>query len=200
MLCLTCLFRRFIIWNRLVLWGMGGLGEVWGSDAHRQSKPHSDPRQKEVRKSATAGSESRKLHLLGLDFLAVASGGFDKHAFFLAEPTTNWKPNLNTTPKSLKEMTPFRITSKLCPALWFAMAPIKKSMMMSKTQWFKHWIMKLQHQLQKQKCHEEILTEVTTKNTGWKLFQKVLSTKSINTHNLPWLWKDNIKQIQPFKT
>ena len=60
MLCLTCLFRRFIIWNRLVLWGMGGLGEVWGSDAHRQSKPHSDPRQNEVRKSATdAGSESR---------------------------------------------------------------------------------------------------------------------------------------------
>ena len=29
MLCLTCLFRRFIICNRLALWGMGGLGEVW---------------------------------------------------------------------------------------------------------------------------------------------------------------------------
>ena len=38
------------------------------------------------------------------------------------------------------------------------------------------------------------------KTTGWKLFQNILSAKSINTHNLPWLWKDNIKQIQPFKT
>lgn len=45
------------------------------------------------------------------------------------------------------------------------MAPIKKSMMMSLTQWFKHWIRKLQHQLKKQKCQEG-------NPAGWKLLTK----------------------------
>ena len=66
---------------------MGGLGEVWGSDAHRQSKPHSDPRQNEVRKSATdAGSESRnKQTTVATSALEICRGWmrYDTFCFFL---------------------------------------------------------------------------------------------------------------------
>jgi len=38
------------------------------------------------------------------------------------------------------------------------------------------------------------------KTRGENYFRKYYQQNLINTHNLAWLWKDNIKQIQPFKT
>ena len=56
--------------------------------------------------------------------------------------------------------------------------------------------MKLQHQLQKQKCHEEILTEVTTKKHGMKTISESIINK-IYQHQSPALTVERQYQANP---